>query len=92
MRISSSYFQPAETPKRKLNKRTLSLKSNLDETDISHRRVFSNPLKCGGTEILSPNTERAINKLCVMCCESLCNAVIMECGHGGICYECSLEL
>ncbi|CAG9310228.1 unnamed protein product [Blepharisma stoltei] len=32
------------------------------------------------------------NKTCVMCCENLCNAVLMDCGHGGLCYECSLKL
>ena len=27
-----------------------------------------------------------------MCCERSCNAVVMECGHSGICYECSLSI
>jgi len=25
---------------------------------------------------------------CCICFENLANAVIMRCGHGGICYEC----
>ena len=31
-------------------------------------------------------------QICPMCCEKECNAVIMECGHGGICYDCSLQM
>lgn len=29
-------------------------------------------------------------KICNICIENESNAVVMECGHGGICYECSL--
>lgn len=29
---------------------------------------------------------------CIICFENIPDAVFMECGHGGICYECSLEL
>jgi hypothetical protein len=89
MRISSSYFKPAETPKAKYQKRTLSLKTNNDETISQHKRHSSNPSKL---EIFSPTAKDAIDKICEMCCEKLCNAVVMECGHGGICYECSLEM
>lgn len=96
MRISSSYFQPIETPKNhKLKKRTLSLKSNIEDDIIAHRRIFSNPMKL---EVLSPKAEpekfeeKIKSGLCSMCYENLPNAVIMECGHGGICYDCSLQL
>lgn len=89
MRISSSYFKPIETPKNGENKRTTSLKEYPDETVAEHRRHFSIPMR---TEIFSPTAKAAVNKLCDMCCERLCDAVIMECGHGAICYECSLEM
>ena len=101
MRISSSYFQPAETPKnKKLKKRTFSLKSNLGEAeDPNHRRIFSNPALADQSSALSPKAEPTspqgeVSKtsLCSMCYENLSNAVLMDCGHGGICYECSLEL
>ena len=92
MRISSSYFQPAETPKNKLNTRTFSLKSNIEDEEGSHRRRFSGPLKAEIKGINSPKAEKPPAKVCTMCCENFCNAVIMDCGHGGICYNCSLEL
>ena len=30
--------------------------------------------------------------MCCMCMDQMSDAVIMECGHAGICYSCSLEL
>lgn len=89
MRISSSYFKPVETPKNAECKRTASLKEHIDETVVEHKRHFSIPMR---VEIFSPTAKAAANKLCEMCCEKLCNAVIMECGHGAICYECCLEM
>ena len=31
------------------------------------------------------------DNLCIICFEKEANAVIMDCGHGGICYDCALE-
>lgn len=28
---------------------------------------------------------------CYVCVQNPCNAVIMNCGHGGVCYECAVE-
>ena len=93
LRISSSYFKPADTPKAKYQKRTLSLKTDLDDTVKTHKRHNSDPSKTEPTlEVLSPTAKDSIDKICEMCCERLCNAVVMDCGHGGICYECSLEM
>jgi hypothetical protein len=39
----------------------------------------------GGIELES-------NKLCYVCMTSGANGVLMECGHGGLCYQCGLEL
>ena len=91
MRISSSYFQPMESPKRKiLKKRPESLKVTNEEEITSHRRIFSNPTKVKPDS--SPKNENLSINVCNMCYDRFSNAVIMECGHGGICYECSLEL
>ena len=89
LRISSSYFQSVKTPITSVKGRTLSLKCEFDDTCVEHKRTFSNPLNI---ETFSPMAKNSIDKLCEMCCERLCNAVIMDCGHGGICYECSLEM
>jgi len=30
--------------------------------------------------------------LCVICFENAPDAVFMPCGHGGVCYECALDM
>ena len=37
------------------------------------------------------NNEDNENKVCYICVEKPCNAVVMNCGHGGVCYDCALE-
>lgn len=32
------------------------------------------------------------NKACVICFENQPDAVLMNCGHGGICHKCAVEL
>jgi lipid-A-disaccharide synthase-like uncharacterized protein len=97
MRISSSYFQPVESPKKKTNKKAFSLRFKVEEKEeqeeetVTHRRIFSNPTKTYENDLNSPTLVKKI-QICHMCCEKDSNAVIMECGHGGICYECSLEM
>jgi hypothetical protein len=92
MRISSSYFQPAESPNKKANKRTLSLKTIVEDETVTHRRIFSNPSNVRKLDLSIPNSPNNNKKLCDMCVENPSDAVIMDCGHGGICYNCSLEL
>ena len=29
---------------------------------------------------------------CLMCMEKYTNAVFMECGHGGVCFECAVKV
>jgi hypothetical protein len=36
-------------------------------------------------------SERNAN-MCIICCEKSANAVFMDCGHSGICYDCSQNL
>ncbi|CAD8204337.1 unnamed protein product [Paramecium octaurelia] len=50
------------------------------------------------TEVESKQLQDNQNKLnesnqkCIICCENPPNAVLMICGHGGICYKCGLEM
>lgn len=37
------------------------------------------------------NKENDDDKTCIICCENAADAVIMGCGHGGVCYKCALE-
>jgi hypothetical protein len=36
-------------------------------------------------------SEKDDDKICIICCENQADAVIMGCGHGGVCYKCALE-
>jgi len=36
-------------------------------------------------------SEKDDDKTCIICCENSADAVIMGCGHGGVCYKCALE-
>lgn len=92
MRISSSYFQPADSPIKSKQKRTVSLKNIVEDETIAHRRIFSNPPTIKNADPSSPDLPKIPVKVCDMCCENPSDAVIMDCGHGGICYNCSLEL
>lgn len=37
------------------------------------------------------NMEKS-NTMCLVCFDKVPDAVFMECGHGGVCYECAFEL
>lgn len=97
IRISSSYFRPAENEENAKVCRTVSLKDDINEANFNtiQRRTFSGPCKLdenGQGVDVACSAGNSVNKMCEMCCENFCNAVVMECGHGGICYECSLEM
>ena len=42
--------------------------------------------------VTSPGIEQSANQQCLICFDKGTDAVFMECGHGGVCYECSLEI
>lgn len=101
IRLSSSYFQPASLRQNApANRRTLSNRcENKDTKSPSQRRhhSFQVPLprvsaisrpsnQCPSSLSVDSSTE----KPCSICYDNGSNAVIMECGHGGICYDCSL--
>ncbi|CAD8168388.1 unnamed protein product [Paramecium octaurelia] len=41
--------------------------------------------------VLETQKTQVANTQCIICCEKQANAVLMKCGHGGICYECAFE-
>jgi len=43
-------------------------------------------------EIISPKSDASQSTQCLICFDNAPDAVFMECGHGGVCYECSLEI
>lgn len=110
IRMSSTYFQPAENItelKRLSHTRTRSEKCDSKNTQfqnlgaLNHKRAASTAVKRRNISLLYNPSKMIIrqssdssftSKACVMCCENSCNAVLMECGHGGLCYDCSLKL
>jgi len=58
---------------------------DFSEGDIDIRKTLPVPaLKRGESAQSSEN-------LCTICYDSAPNGVYMDCGHGGVCYECALE-
>ena len=52
-----------------------------------------NDVDCVRFRSLAPEiTEVSENDVCYICCDSSANAILMRCGHGGVCYECAVTL
>ena len=32
------------------------------------------------------------NQICSICCDKKANAILMKCGHGGVCYDCAISM
>ena len=96
VRLSSAYFKPfrgsinAVGPQKRRNFSDPHQKTVMEEEEddsTTHRRHQSSAIQ----NVVSPRAS-IDNKECYVCCDKTADAVIMECGHGGICYECSLEM
>ena len=99
VRLSSTYFQPAESQvaiKAIKHSRSTSYNEAIAKKEPKpHRRIASSAQapRISIGELKRNNSDFSfVEKTCVTCCENQCNAVIMECGHGGLCYDCALEL
>jgi hypothetical protein len=33
-----------------------------------------------------------VTSTCLICCDSVSDAVLMDCGHGGLCFQCGIAL
>ena len=87
-RMTSTYFQPLEEIKK--NKKTLSDDFNEKKNANLHLRNFSSPdLQRQPIHNHSSSDVSFADKKCAICVEGLCNAVLMDCGHGGICTFCA---
>ena len=40
----------------------------------------------------APSESKSETSVCALCFDQSPNAVLMECGHGGICYRCGIRL
>lgn len=87
-RISSTFYRPTTEEEVKTIKRVsshpISFENNEEMDDIK----FNSSMIQENSDIDSTTSE----KLCIICCVERQNAVIMECGHAGICFKCGEEL
>ena len=79
-RISETFFKP--TVKKAQHKK---LHSEIFENDSG-----SLPVNSMSADI--ETTEECSQQDCLLCFELKSNAVLMECGHGGLCFKCALDL
>ena len=97
VRMSSTYFQPAG-PVREHAKvaRTMSHDIKQFTRENIHFRSLSNASRerslATQKSLVSLGDQSSGERKCSICCENEANAVLMDCGHGGICINCSNAL
>ncbi|CAD8094910.1 unnamed protein product [Paramecium sonneborni] len=79
-KFSSAYFREIKDPE------IVKLKfTNHNEIDTERNTNNRNVQK-------SQDAQQQSNSKCIICCEKPSNAVLMNCGHGGICYQCAIQM
>lgn len=94
MRISSSYYQPSSIELKKSSGPVVSRAFSLDLKDLSktgrNKKSHSFSEKPEDEFNDAAITDDAVSeKKCVICVEGPCDSVLMDCGHGGICFTCA---
>ena len=85
VRLSSTYFLPAK-PVKNLKRRAVSaICPEKNWRLIDHKRAVS------GMPAIQVKEEFKVDR-CKICCLNNSNAVVMQCGHGGICFECAVKM
>ncbi|CAD8100175.1 unnamed protein product [Paramecium sonneborni] len=79
-KLSSAYFKQIKDPEIVILKCT-----NHNEIDTERNTNNRNIQK-------SQDLQQQSNSKCIICCENPSNAVLMTCGHGGICYQCAIQM
>ena len=72
-------------------------KANINREMRNKNNSEADAQKDSNEDNVSENDEKSNEEAqedinCVICCDKKANAVIMNCGHGGICYSCGVEL
>lgn len=80
IKVSNTYFQPAKKIEYKLYKMHKS--KNIFKCLIRRSPEIQDKLKRMPTE----------SGRCMICCDRLSDAVLMDCGHGGICFKCGRDI
>jgi len=63
------------------------------EEDIRRKKTTKTIIHKKQISSINKGSQKSItsNIVCIICCERDANAVIMDCGHGGICYKCCIK-
>jgi hypothetical protein len=88
LKTSSTLYErmEADSPKQTQIAHCAPAPAAWDEESVGSSRFGDDDLEIAEAPAPSPS------HLCYVCCVSRKNAVIMECGHGGICFECGKSL
>ena len=92
VKLSSSYFKQAPDYFRPAKKRTSSVAISPSEQLFHRRSITSEQFAKRKKEHSDTNIASLDAEKCLTCMEKISNAVLMNCGHGGICYECATKL
>ncbi|CAD8175995.1 unnamed protein product [Paramecium pentaurelia] len=79
-KLSNAYFKQMK------DLEVVTLKDANQNEILTERNVNNNIIKKNKA---SPHNS---NNKCIICCEKSSNAILMNCGHGGICYQCAVQL
>ena len=91
IQLSSSYFKPVSDCIKQKQRTKSQIVVGIQP--LFHRRCNStNPQIIRIPSLIETNPSTAEMDKCIMCFENACNAVFMDCGHGGLCYECANKL
>ncbi|CAD8111634.1 unnamed protein product [Paramecium primaurelia] len=88
-KLSSAFFR--QTTKSDLIQQSQKMTELMTERGQTKKilqtvEIESNQLQENQNKIIESNQK------CIICCDNPPNAVLMICGHGGICYKCGLEM
>ena len=92
VKLSNSYFKEVPSSLRPAKKRTSSVA--LMPTDaIFHRRSITSEQFAQRCKLVpGANKENIEAEKCLTCMDKYSNSLILNCGHGGICYDCAYKL
>ena len=85
-RISSTFFRPA----RRTEERTRSV---VPANPFQYQEAGDeNKVMSVSNLEIATNRTQTLTGACLVCYDSPRNAVIMPCGHGGVCYQCAVQM
>ncbi|CAD8124493.1 unnamed protein product [Paramecium sonneborni] len=88
-KLSSAFFR--QTTKEDLLQSSQKLTELMTERGQTKKILQSVEIETKQIQV-NQNKINESNQKCIICCDNPPNAVLMICGHGGICYKCGLEM